>query len=152
MGKKTLKMNQALQLMQARQEALDQRLQSTMKSHGKVFDAETFTWHNPPVDVLAKTLENFPFPLVWVCNADLLLALNEHLQTKAIEFKAIICVGAAPEGEVNEDLFELQYVSDVHVGLHSARKLLDKNCVFLLTGDAPEESANRLLLQKIKGE
>lgn len=42
---------------------------TSLKSHGKLFGMDAFSWHNPDVLVLEKTIESFPFPTIWLGNA-----------------------------------------------------------------------------------
>lgn len=41
---------------------------SSLKSHGKLFGMDAFSWHNPNISVLAKTIESFPFKTIWLGN------------------------------------------------------------------------------------
>ena len=43
--------------------------ETILKSHGKLFGMDAFSWHNPNVSVLEKTIESFPFRTVWLGNA-----------------------------------------------------------------------------------
>ena len=43
--------------------------ETTLKSHGKLFGMDAFSWHNPNIFVLEKTIESFPFRTVWLGNA-----------------------------------------------------------------------------------
>jgi hypothetical protein len=42
---------------------------TTLQSHGKFLGMDAFSWHNPNVAVLDKTIESFPFRTVWLGNA-----------------------------------------------------------------------------------
>ena len=39
-----------------------------LKPHGKYFGMDTFSCLNPDLDVLEKTIMNFPFDLLWIGN------------------------------------------------------------------------------------
>ena len=41
---------------------------SSLRSHGKLFGMDAFSWHNPNISVLAKTIESFPFKTIWLGN------------------------------------------------------------------------------------
>ena len=43
--------------------------ETTLKSHGKLFGMDAFSWLNPNISVLEKTIESFPFHTVWIGNA-----------------------------------------------------------------------------------
>ena len=39
-----------------------------MKPLGKYLGMDTFSWHNPDLELLEKTIASFPFDLLWVGN------------------------------------------------------------------------------------
>ena len=39
-----------------------------MKPLGKYLGMDTFSWHNPDLDVLEKTVSSFPFNILWLGN------------------------------------------------------------------------------------
>jgi len=43
--------------------------ETTLQSHGKLFGMDAFSWLNPNLSVLEKTIESFPFRTVWLGNA-----------------------------------------------------------------------------------
>ena len=149
---KTTEINKALQMMEARQEALQSRLQTTMKPYGKICGADTFMWYRAPTHALMNTLLNFPFPIVWLTKQKDLAELNHQLRKETPEFISIICYGetSVNKDDLNEDLFELKYLDDFDAALSHVIPLLDKNCVLLITGDEQEEQHHRHLLEKVK--
>ena len=40
----------------------------SMKPLGKCLGMDTFSWHNPGLEFLEKTVASFPFELLWVGN------------------------------------------------------------------------------------
>ena len=40
----------------------------SMKPLGKYLGMDTFSWHNPDLELLEKTIASFPFDLLWVGN------------------------------------------------------------------------------------
>ena len=43
--------------------------ETALQSHGKLFGMDAFSWLNPNISVLEKTIESFPFRTVWLGNA-----------------------------------------------------------------------------------
>ena len=41
---------------------------TALQSHGKFLGMDAFSWHNPNIAVLYKTIESFPFRTVWLGN------------------------------------------------------------------------------------
>jgi hypothetical protein len=55
-------------IAKAREQALLSPSDSSLKSHGKLFGMDAFSWQNPNISVLEKTIESFPFRTVWLGN------------------------------------------------------------------------------------
>ena len=50
-----------------------------MKPLGNYLGMDTFSWHNPDLELLEKTIESFPFDLLWVGNKNEIEGfLNKH--------------------------------------------------------------------------
>ena len=49
---------------------------TTLQSHGKIQGMDAFSWHNPNIFVLDKTIESFPFRTIWLGNA---VEINEYM-------------------------------------------------------------------------
>ncbi len=149
---KTTEINKALQMMQARQEALQQRVQTTMKPIGKIGGSDAFTWYQAPTPALMNTLLNFPFPIVWITRQRDLAEMNDLLRKKTPDFKSILCYGERTfeMEELNEDLFEIHYLDDLNSALSHVVPLLDKNCVLLITGDEQDERHYQKLIEAFK--
>lgn len=62
--------NSALQLLQARKEALDRMNRSPMRPHGKVMKKDMFTWFDYQIDDLVSTFLSFPFPVHWIASKE----------------------------------------------------------------------------------
>ncbi len=61
--------NSALQLLQARKEALDRMNRFPMRPHGKVLGRDLFTWFDYQIDYLVSTILSFPYPVHWLGTA-----------------------------------------------------------------------------------
>jgi hypothetical protein len=53
------------QLLQARQEQLDNKVLGTLRTHGKLWSVDVFSWYKPDVYELENTLSSFPAPIYW---------------------------------------------------------------------------------------
>lgn len=60
------KVSSALQLLEARKEALTNLQRTNMKAHGKLWGKDFFTWETPDTHSLANTISTFPYPTAWV--------------------------------------------------------------------------------------
>lgn len=60
------KVSSALQLLEARKEALTNLQRTNMKAHGKLWGKDFFTWEHPDTHSLANTISTFPYPMAWV--------------------------------------------------------------------------------------
>jgi hypothetical protein len=55
-------------LLEARRESLHQLNESSIRSHGKLWGMDVFSWFNPSPSLIANTLHSFPFPAIWIGN------------------------------------------------------------------------------------
>ena len=70
--------NSALQLLQARKEALDRMNRTSMRPHGKVFGMDVFTWFDYQLDDLVNTILSFPYPVHWIAKKnEVFVATNQ---------------------------------------------------------------------------
>lgn len=77
---------------------------SSLKSHGKLFGMDAFSWHNPNISVLAKTIESFPFKTIWLGNhaeIDAHINLYGENHKKPIDY---IVYGECQDIEINKDI------------------------------------------------
>lgn len=56
-------------LLDARREGLKNFHETSMRSHGKLWGMDVFSWINPKNELIANTLNSFPFPVLWVGNS-----------------------------------------------------------------------------------
>lgn len=77
--KDKVKLNVEETLLEARRESLQQIHTNSMRSHGKLWGMDVFSWSNPNSEIIANTLRSFPFPVIWIGNgSDIVSALNEE--------------------------------------------------------------------------
>jgi hypothetical protein len=66
------------QLLQARQQNLENQVVGTLRSHGKLWGMDVFSWYKPSLYELENTLSSFPAPICWFANEnDVLNLLTE---------------------------------------------------------------------------
>lgn len=58
-------------LLEARQEALSQFKEGTIRPHGKLWGMDVFSWANPNPELVASTIDSFPFPVTWIGEKEL---------------------------------------------------------------------------------
>ena len=67
------------QLLQARDQSLQQVEKGMLRPHGKLWGMDVFSWYNPMVFELENTLSSFPAPVLWFGNEkDILTLLDEN--------------------------------------------------------------------------
>jgi hypothetical protein len=66
-------------LLGARKESLSRINQTSLRSHGKLWGMDVFSWIHPNVTTLNTTIISFPFPVKWVANkVDVVNALDQQ--------------------------------------------------------------------------
>jgi hypothetical protein len=66
-------------LLGARKESLSRINQTALRSHGKLWGMDVFSWIHPNMSTIGTTITSFPFSVNWVGNAqDLKSALEAH--------------------------------------------------------------------------
>jgi hypothetical protein len=64
-------------LLGARKESLSRINQTALRSHGKLWGMDVFSWIHPNMSTIGTTINSFPFSVRWVGNAhDLIHALE----------------------------------------------------------------------------
>ena len=65
-------------LLDFRQESLKRMNSTTMRSHGKLWGMDVFSWFLPDPELIANTLTAFPFQVIWLANEeDIIRTINE---------------------------------------------------------------------------
>jgi hypothetical protein len=66
------------QLIEARRKGLLLERDSTLVARGKVLEMDAFSWQNPSIEVLEKTILSFPFSVLWIGNSGEIDSLIER--------------------------------------------------------------------------
>jgi hypothetical protein len=87
--------NSALQLLQARKEALDRMNKVPMRPHGKILEKDLFTWFGNSIDDLIQTISSFPAPIHWVAKKQEVLQVLEEKEELLTKIGSIIVYDSA---------------------------------------------------------
>lgn len=60
------------ELIAKRHQDRQQLVAGNMRSHGKLWGMDCFSWFNPDGDAVKSAIAHFPFPVVWIVNTSLL--------------------------------------------------------------------------------
>lgn len=123
----------ALNLVDARKEALKEEAKGTLRPHGKLWGKDAFSWNNPTTELFAMTMHAFPFPILWVTPAGF---ANEVVKMDPSVMSNVNSIVSYGDGEtLNEQLFvdakNIQCVIDPIEGLLSVRDSALKHAVIL---------------------
>ncbi len=67
------------QLLQAREQQREEQVIGSLRSHGKLWGMDVFSWYKPSMYELENTLSSFPSPICWFANEnDVLRLLQEE--------------------------------------------------------------------------
>ena len=71
----------AEQLVHLRQETIPFGASGGLRSLGKLWGMDVFSWHEPYIGILCNTIHSFPFPVIWLGGKnEVTAALNEDEQ------------------------------------------------------------------------
>jgi hypothetical protein len=130
--------NSALQLLQARKEALDRMNKVQMRPHGKVLEKDLFTWFGNSIDDLIHTISSFPDPIHWVAKKDEVLQVLDGKEELLKKFGSIIVYDSAKfsiPDKWAKDLPTYIAVSTMEDALIMAVTLPRHKSVMLITGN-----------------
>jgi hypothetical protein len=110
-------------LLGARKESLSRINQTALRSHGKLWGMDVFSWIHPNMSTIGTTINSFPFSVSWVGNA--------HDLTKALE----------TQPELTEKLSAVLMFDNTVFALKNEYLNSIKNCV----GTSSVEEAMRMV-------
>ncbi len=67
-------------LVESRKESLEKMQKTSIRPHGKLWGMDVFSWYLPTPELLANTIQTFPFPVVWIGGAK---EINKTLELEA---------------------------------------------------------------------
>jgi len=137
--------NSALQLLQARKEALDHINKVQMRPHGKIMEKDLFTWFGNSVDDLIQTISSFPDPIHWVAKKNEVLQVLEEKEELLTKLGSIIVYDSAqfsiPEKWI-KNLPTHIAVSTMEDALILSVALPRQKSVMLITGNTKDGEEN----------
>jgi hypothetical protein len=137
--------NSALQLLQARKEALDRINKVQMRPHGKILEKDLFTWFGNSIDDLIQTISSFPDPIHWVAKKNEVLQVLDEKEGLLEKIGSIIVYDspkfAIPEKWVKH-LPTYIAVSTMEDALIMAVTLPRQKSVMLITGSISDGNEN----------
>lgn len=71
----------------------------SMKPLGKYLGMDTFSWHNPDLELLEKTISTFPFELLWIGNENEINGFFNTMRTAEMKVNSCVVYG----GKINNN-------------------------------------------------
>lgn len=138
--------NSALQLLQARKEALDRMNRTPMRPHGKVLGKDLFTWFDYQIEDLVSTLTSFPYPIHWIAKkADVEAAfglskdLAEKMETIALYDSAKFEI----DNQFADQITNCISTDSMEGTLSMMRAIEQSKSVLLITGEMSDWQNNK---------
>ena len=77
------------QLIEQRRSDISRMAQGSMRSHGKLWGMDTFSWFNPDDHALNAVVMSLPFPVIWIANWQLVHRTSAENQSMANHIDAL---------------------------------------------------------------
>ena len=146
-----LHINSALQLLQARKDALDQINRAPMRAHGKVLGKDVFTWFDYQIDDLVSTILSFPYPVHWIAKKGDVKEVLKHTKGTVEKIKTI-AIYDSPRFELTQEHAELItncISTDSMEGAIIMMKAVEQEkSVLLITGNMTDWQANKPYIEE----
>ena len=118
----------------------------SMKPLGKYLGMDTFSWHNPDLDVLEKTVSSFPFNILWLGNENEITGFLH--KNYAVESKINSCIvyGLSSDNCSNKIIS----IQSIREAINHLNKLTFKPGILLFTAsDSDSEFSMRFFEEYI---
>jgi len=102
----------------------------SMKPLGRYLGMNTFSWHNPDLILFNKTIQNFPFDILWLGNeneVELFLDFNPRVESK---IKSIFLYGADMKDNCSDKIISISSIANT---LEFVDTMIFKLGILLLT-------------------
>jgi hypothetical protein len=119
----------------------------SMRSHGKLWGMDCFSWFNPELDALKATIQNFHSPVICLLNTSL---LNELLSFDSSWMKNIDVICTIDDHLDQLNLEKLENGATIFVNstlleaLHTVQKINQQNRIVLITSDRTQSLSDQL--------
>jgi hypothetical protein len=121
-------------LIDFRKESLKRLNTTTMRSHGKLWGMDVFSWFLPDPELMTNTLTAFPFQVIWLANeVDIVRTISDD-ERVIKNLHAVICIDNSIFSLPENLLGETKHV----IGLNDLNSALE--CIQMMQG------AQRVLL------
>jgi hypothetical protein len=123
-------------LLEARRKSLERMNSTAMRSHGKLWGMDVFSWFLPDSELIANTLSAFPFPVIWIGNKSDMLATLQGEEIDLSNMQAVICFDAHVFELSDKVISQITYlagVKDVASALEMVSSLQGNQKVLLFT-------------------
>jgi hypothetical protein len=138
--------NSALQLLQARKEALDRMNREPMRPHGKVLGRDLFTWFDFQLDDFINTILSFPYPVHWIAKKEDVLTVFKHSK-EMIDRMVTVAIYDSPKFqlpiEIAEKVTNCISCENMEGALIMIRAVKSDQSVMIITGDTSDWQLNR---------
>ncbi|MBT5933476.1 MAG: hypothetical protein HOH34_09065 [Flavobacteriales bacterium] len=114
--------------------------ETALQSHGKLFGMDAFSWHNPNISVLEKTIESFPFRTVWLGNTSEISAYINSYDTDGKKLERYIVFGECED--IVKDQNHIEHFSNLTKSIDALKDYSFSPGVLLFTtSDSDSEYA-----------
>ncbi|MFT5582069.1 MAG: hypothetical protein ACI9G9_001334 [Psychromonas sp.] len=148
---KEVNINEALQLLQARKEALDLANRTPMRAHGKVLGKDLFTWFDCSIDNLCNTLGSFPYPVFWVARSEELTGIIQE-ESNLLEKIETIWVYNKTDQPVPKSwgayIDKIRCFDSMHEALIDCKRKEEQKSILLLTGKVTDWQSSRIAIEE----
>lgn len=124
------------QLQQLRQEQLDGQVIGTLRSHGKLWGMDVFSWYKPNAFELENTLSSFPSPICWFGNQSDMLNLLSRDHSWLSNVKLLCSFDAAGfslSNKVLDQVDEVLGTAEIQDALKLIKSLKKNQGILLFT-------------------
>ena len=134
-------------LLGARKESLSRINQSSLRSHGKLWGMDVFSWINPNMSTIGTTINSFPFSVRWVGNAHDLISVLESQPELIHKLSAALMFDNSVFTLKNEHLLGIENcvgTTSVEEALRMTKIAAKPQSILLFTasGDNAEDAKN----------
>lgn len=139
------------ELVDKRHEDRRQLLNGNMRSHGKLWGMDCFSWFNPDLDALKSAIQHFHLPVIWVSTTSLIneLLIHDNAWMKNLE---VICTIDDNLDQLNMDKLQNGTTIMVNSMLVEALKIIQQinhsNRILLISSDRNECFKDQLVVDQ----
>lgn len=133
-------------LLDLRKESLQELKNGKIRAHGKLWGMDVFSWINPDIELVASTIESFPFPVIWIGNKELFDWCSHHSPSVWSNIKTVIAIDHPGIYFTNKEYHKVSNVVGTQStldALEMMKALKQKGAVLLFTATGLEWERNQ---------